>query len=378
MNYPSAKWKLRKLSAIIFLCIAIYTYFRSNVDFLSVEDLYVPSAIGIDINKFSRNDVEYEAGISAYLFSQNSSNNSTVQMGRAETLARTRENRQLHSDHKFILGLEKVDIFSSNFAKNGINPFINVTFQNSNINDTSNACVFHGKIEDLLKAKIDNYPSVGDFIEGLLKRSTNYNFFSDNYKLMDIYVRLDAEGRNIVLPYIALIEKEPRIVGMAVFNKDKMTKILDIKDTKIMNLLRENNVKGMLTLKHSPKENIDYYATSKRKVKCTKIGDKYHFLIELDLVGDISANTIFPHIAHDETMRSKFQADMIRQVESSCNGFINKMQNEYKVDCLELGKVAAAKYGRRTGVDWNKVISEQSQIDVKAKVKIVSTGRGAY
>lgn len=378
MKNSNAKVKLIKLSFIFILCIGIYIYFRSNISYLPVEDLYIPSAIGADITKFSQNNIEYQAGISAYLFSQDGTGKSTVQIGKAATLPQTRQSRQLHSDHKFILGLEKVDIFSEDFAKYGINPFINGTFQNSNINDTSNTCVFDGKIEELLNINLESYPSVGDFLEGLLKRSTDYNFFSDNYKLMDIYVRLDAEGRTVVLPYITLKEKEPRIIGMALFNKDKMVKTLNIQDTRIMNLLRENNVRGMFSLKYSPKEYIDYYPTSKRKVKCTKVGDKYKFLIELDLMGDIVSNTLIPDISHNEEMRNKFQDAMSKYVEASCNKFIEKMQKDYKIDCLELGRIAASKYGRRSGVDWNKVISEQSNIDVKVKVKINSTGRGAY
>jgi hypothetical protein len=42
------------------------------------------------------------------------------------------------------------------------------------------------------------------------------------------------------------------------------------------------------------------------------------------------------------------------------------MQNDYKLDCLALGRVAAAKYGRHTGTDWNKAVSE-AEIVVKCK-----------
>jgi hypothetical protein len=53
------------------------------------------------------------------------------------------------------------------------------------------------------------------------------------------------------------------------------------------------------------------------------------------------------------------------------------MQKKYKVDCLELGQFAAAKYGRHTGTDWNKAVSN-SKIIVKAKVSIEKVTRGTY
>ena len=53
------------------------------------------------------------------------------------------------------------------------------------------------------------------------------------------------------------------------------------------------------------------------------------------------------------------------------------MKNEYKVDCLQLGWVAAAKYGRDTGVDWDEVVSN-SDIKVNVKVNVDKVGRGQY
>ncbi|MBV1820656.1 Ger(x)C family spore germination C-terminal domain-containing protein, partial [Bacteroidales bacterium MSK.15.36] len=50
---------------------------------------------------------------------------------------------------------------------------------------------------------------------------------------------------------------------------------------------------------------------------------------------------------------------------------------EYKIDLLELGRIAAAKYGRRTGVDWDEVVSD-SEIDIKVNSKIVTTGKGNF
>ena len=73
----------------------------------------------------------------------------------------------------------------------------------------------------------------------------------------------------------------------------------------------------------------------------------------------------------------KFEDDMAKQVEEMCTEFLDKMKNEYKVDCLQLGWVAAAKYGRDTGVDWDEVVSN-SDIKVNVKVHVDKIGRGQY
>lgn len=53
------------------------------------------------------------------------------------------------------------------------------------------------------------------------------------------------------------------------------------------------------------------------------------------------------------------------------------MQNEYKIDCLELGREAAAKYGRGENIDWDEVVCN-SKIQVNVNVKLTGIGRGDY
>ncbi len=57
--------------------------------------------------------------------------------------------------------------------------------------------------------------------------------------------------------------------------------------------------------------------------------------------------------------------------------FINKMQNEYKVDVLNLGSVAAAKYGRNTGVNWDDVVSN-SEIELDINMRLIRGARGTF
>lgn len=68
---------------------------------------------------------------------------------------------------------------------------------------------------------------------------------------------------------------------------------------------------------------------------------------------------------------------MEENVKKNCEEFINKAKCSYNVDILELGRVAAARYGRGTGVDWNKEICN-STIKVNVKVSINTQGRGEY
>jgi spore germination protein len=164
------------------------------------------------------------------------------------------------------------------------------------------------------------------------------------------------------------------------FNKDKMLMKLGMKETKPLNLLRENNVRGNLSIQKSPNEYIDFYCTSKRKVKCKKINNKYNFTIDLSILGNVVTNNLYPNMNNDSKVKEKFEEDMGAATEKMCMDFIGKMQSEYKIDVLELGRVAAAKFGRGTGTNWNEVICnvDLTNIKVNVKVKVDNMGRGDY
>jgi hypothetical protein len=73
----------------------------------------------------------------------------------------------------------------------------------------------------------------------------------------------------------------------------------------------------------------------------------------------------------------EFERDIEKSTEQLCNETIGKIKNNYKVDVLDLGEVAAAKYGRGKGIDWNDVVTK-SDIQVRVHAKVSDQGRGDY
>ncbi|MCB2340115.1 Ger(x)C family spore germination protein [Clostridium estertheticum] len=361
----------------IVACIAIAIFFSSGLrQQQPVEELNIISAIGQDID--IKGDIaNYITLFSVYLFEPQEKIESHVINSTATSFGQTRQTRQLIDDKESILGSEKLVVDGEEAVVYGIRNMIDILFRNPYLNDTAYIVVCKGKAANILDMKIKGYPSSGDFIAGLIKNSKYYNFFSDNYKIIDLFFNVDSEGRNIALPYIEIKDKGIEITGMALFKKDKMVAKISIDDSKTMNMIKENNVRGILTIQKDAKEAIDYYATSKRKISCVKKGDKYNFTINIDLKGDIIANTLYKNLQISPEKNDQFRKDMAKKVKKECDDFISKMKSQYKVDCLDLGQVAAAKYGRQTGLDWNSIICN-SEIEVNVKANVQKTGRGDY
>ena len=340
----------------------------------AAEDLSIPSGVGIDLKREGDNLI-YKIAISSYTYEEKVIR-SRVSTGEARTIGQARQNRQLKLSKKFLIGLEKVDIISEEHARNGIRNILDALFNNPAANDTAFVTVCSGEARDILEYQIQGYPSSADFIEGMIKSSKTYSFFTENYRIIDVFVRLDSEGRNFTLPYLILTEEGLKIDGLALFKEDKMIGHMGIQDAKILNMLSEDSGKGIIAIQKSAKEYIEFYGKSKRRVKCYEENGKYTFDINLKLKGEIVANELNEKVAEDEGEKRKIEKEMSEKVEANCNELIKKMK-EFKVDLLELGRIAAAKYGRDTGVDWNETVSN-SKINVKVDLKIGRQGRGDY
>lgn len=369
---------------ILLLFILAFTYFTTGLENQSVEETHILAGLGIDIRKNISKNVIYDVHRAIYVFHEDNTTSSEVLSGSASSFGESRQELHKKSNRRDITGQEKVCVVSDKFAESGLNPLLNIIYKNPVSNSTAFFTVCQGDSLKILQHNIPGYPSSLDYIEGMIRNSKDYNFFSDNYSAMDIYTRVAAEGRSLVLPYIELKEdpvkpekKELQITGTAFFNKDKMTAKLNMEDTQTMNLLRENNVRGILKIQEETKKFTEFYATSKRKVKCNKIDNKYNFVINLELKGDIYSNELYKNLIEDNKQKKRFEEDLAKKVEYRCNSFLNKMKYTYKADLIELGKVGASKYGRKTGADWDDIV-QSSNIKVNVKVKVDKQGRGDY
>lgn len=363
--------KRRFVFVIILTIIFAYSFIGSKGEM--VENLGIPVAVGYDLSE----NGEYRAPIPVYQFPSSGDVISKTITGQSSTLGGTRDDRQRKADKRYLLGLEKLYVISEGWAEYGIRNIIDILLNNPQVSDRSPTIVYKGKAEDLLKHKIKGYANSAEYIEGMIKNSMYYNFFSSQFSMMDLIVRVDGEGRNPVLPYIELKEDVPEITGIAIFRGDKMIGKTNMQEAIAINLLKFSGGRGILSIQKDEKHYINFYAQSKRKAKCYKIDGKYSFVINIDLNGSIASNQLDSRILKDPKELKKFTNDMENSVKQMCTKYANKANHQYKTDIFELGRVAAAKYGRQTGVDWNEVVS-QSNIEVKVKVTVKDEGRGSY
>lgn len=156
-----------------------------------------------------------------------------------------------------------------------------------------------------------------------------------------------------------------------------MERKLDVDEMRALNRLREDKNKGIISVIKSYNQFAEMDCYIKRKVECYKEKDKYRFVIKLDIKGDM----INCRSCKNELCTQEGKDGIVKEFEEKIYKesyeFINKMQNEYKIDLLNLGSVAAAKYGRQTGVNWDDVVSN-SEIELDINMRLIRGSRGTF
>lgn len=370
--------QMKRYSLIILSisCILIYIIFNSSEGNLAIEKIDVCSGLSFDLIPNSPVN-EYMVAASAYTFTKKGEISSVILQGIGKNIADTRSTRQATSSKQFLLGLQKVFIFSEGVATYGINPIVDIMFSNQQMNDATWNVVCKGNAIDMLKLNVEDAATSADHIDGMIESSTEQNFMHDDYKVIDMFVRVDSEGRNLTLPYLEILNNKITLTGMAVFKRDKMVTKVPMDEARYMNILREDGVKGILTLQKDSLHFISTYGESKRKVKYEKINGENKFNIDIEFKGQVVNNTMYPDFMITPKTVVTYSHELEEQTEKRCNEFISKMQKKYKVDCLELGRDAAATFGRNPETDWDNVVCN-SDITVNVTVKIDNLGRGQF
>lgn len=342
-----------------------------------VEDIEIISGLGYDVEKVGEESPIYKTSFSSYVYSPLEKRYSTTKEGRGKTIVEAIEDRQKYMNKFYISGFEEAVVISSRYAENGIRSLLDERARNFSTNDLAFVAVYDGDVKKLFEKNIRGYDNMGEYIGGLVQKSKGSNFFSDNYKVIDMIVRMDSEGRTLILPHIREVEDTVEIDGLVAFKDGKLKAKLNMDEARILSLLRETNVTGILSLYEDSKNFIDMSVTSKRKAKCYKQGESYNFVINIELQGKMVTNQMYSNFLYDIDAKEKVEKEFSENIEVMANRFIQEMQNNYKLDLLDLGRVAAAKYGRRKDIDWDKVISN-SKVQVKVKTNIENPGRGNY
>lgn len=276
-------------------------------------------------------------------------------------------------------GVAAVIIFGEDLARGGLNNMVEALFRGAQIPKTENFAVAEGRGEDVLRAPIKDYSNMGEYLRGVLKQSEKRGFIPSTTMYQFGVNR--APGKNPIMPLLTIKNQKVEVSGTAIFRKDKMIGKANLDETRSLIILRGIEATGNIpyVIKQDgqivDKGSVDVTSCGGRKVKVQRNGDQFSFLITVCLEGNLVEHEFNKRFTKNPDLRKMIENQIASDTKSDCMKFIDKMQQEYKVDCIDINKYILAKWRKelQNRVDQEDFI-ENVDIKVKVKMKLQNVG----
>ncbi len=374
LQFKTLKRYVPPIAIILFLLIS--TQLFQSYQFSQIEDIDFVAGLGCDIDK-NMDRKMYSVPVLVYDFSNITEPSSTLIETKGSTPVEARVNRQLHTGRRFSLGTEKVYVLSKKFAEDGISFLLDGLMKINQVSNSAVVVTTSNDPRDILTLKIPGYQTAPDYMLGLIKSLQSYSYFLNKQTLSTAYIQNSTEGCKFLAPNLDIINDKIYFTSLSVFDKGKMVSSIPIPLMKYLNILRNPSGSGIATFSLDDNNLLTFNVTSKRKVKCTKNEDStFNFDIDLDVKGSLSNNNAsIIKIGDFPYKKRQLEEKIAVYMQSTLVDFINTMKTDYKMDLLNLGYIAASKYGRHKITNWDEEILK-STININVNFKISRLGLG--
>lgn len=266
------------------------------------------------------------------------------------TIGDTREKRNYSSASIFSPGMLQVAIFGEALARKGLYSVVDNLTRTPEIKGTIYLAAMEDGTDNLSKLKLETYPNPGVYLRGLLKNNESKGFLLST-TLYQFRVNYITPGKNPVIPLLKITEdKRIEISGTGIFKKDKLISKIGTDETRSLVMLRGIKGTGFLPFtieKNGKQTDIGSVQVNRyRKVKVIRDGDNFLFYVTIQLKGRlVELYSQQQFIASKPSITAQDVEKAIKKhVSEECTSFVQKMQEEFRVDCIDISKYALAKW----------------------------------
>lgn len=333
---------MKKTFMLFLILVLLLSSGCFNMD--PIENLSFMIGIGYDIDKQSKKPIVDP--IELIVFKGNNEIDRTMSSGVGETIYNTVNDRQTIMSKKFIVGTEKLYLISEERARYGIEDLLEVLIRDEVRNELAFVGITDGDTSKYFNMEPIDNTSSSKAIAGLLKYCHLANFFPQNVTIYELLFMYNQSGRRIILPYIINDNGKPRIDGICVFDGAKMKHKIPLEEAFYINMLRSKS-DGYISIVKDNNPKICYTIKAKNLVDVSVDYDEtLIYNINVTLKGILKADSI-----DNKTISAKeakvIQQEFEKKVKEELEKIVYKVQNQYQLDCFDITKFTAAKFGKK-------------------------------
>ncbi len=276
------------------------------------------------------------------------------------------------------IGLLQAVLYEEALAKKGIHDISDALHRNPLVKTSILMAVVDGKAREVLEVPTESYVNQGIFLRNLLEKASQEAFLPVT-TLHSFEVNTNNAGRNPVLPVVSVInEVDAAITGTGIFAKDKLIDIVGLKETQSLVMLRGIKCEGYIPFQvYKNGELLDkgtLNAKNSREVEVYRNGSGFKFVVKIKLKCKLFEHTSKSNLSKNTELIEEIEKSVKTEIESNCRQFIQKMQEEFKVDCIDITKYALAKWRKELEPIADNSFMEKADIVVDVNVVISGSG----
>ncbi|MCJ8007657.1 Ger(x)C family spore germination protein [Lederbergia wuyishanensis] len=266
---------------------------------------------------------------------------------------------------KFDMSKVKVILLGKELASHGIFSILDSTYRDLRGPLNAKIAIIKQNAKDGLSLNVRESMTISDYYSELLHTSEQGGI-TKNENVQSIFPIILSEGKDFVVPYMTIEKKEnkAKIIGLAMFDDDKFSGTLGLKESSMFLILSDSKKKNLpLNFKVSnkyKKEDKNYVSIQvlkiKRKIKIDDTGGNIKAKVIVDVklsVEEYPQDNLF-----DKKKMKQLNNNVQKKLNTLAESTIKKMQTA-NCDALGIGqKVKAYHYKTWKTLDWKKTYPE--------------------
>ncbi|MBS4200352.1 Ger(x)C family spore germination protein [Bacillus sp. FJAT-49732] len=281
---------------------------------------------------------------------------------------------------KFDMSKVKVILLGKELASHGIFSILDSTYRDLRGPLNANVAIIKENAKDALSIKVRESMTISDYYSQLLHTSEQGGI-TKNENVQGIFPIILSQGKDFVVPYLT-IEKEEnkaRLNGLAMFDDDKFSGTLGLKESSMFLILSDNKKKNLpLNFKvsnNNKKEDINFVSVQvlkiKRKIKIDDTDGNVKAKVKINV--NLSIEEYPEDDLYEKKKIEKLNIKIQKNLNELAETTVEKMQ---KANCDALGigqRVKAHHLETWKTLNWKKVYPE-IPIEVEFTSEIIQHG----
>ncbi len=368
---------LKKIAFLMFLLLAAGSI-SGCWDYRDINKVYFPSIGAYDLCELPGQPRPYVKLINVITdISPEAPSRYRIETTIGPTVGNARRQKAYYAPGEYSPGVSAVVVLGEDLVRGDDCVPMDALFRTTIIPESVDMAVAEGKAEDILRLPIRDYNNIGDYLKVFL-RGAGRRAYIPSCTLHNYMVN-NAPGKNPVMPLLTIKNHQVKIAGAAIFRKEFMIGKADVDETRALMMLRGMKSRGVLFYKIKQDDKTldkgSVEVDNRRQVKVVRSGDDFTFIITIDLNGTLVDHQSDKLFTKNEELGKMIEKQIASDVASQCTAFVKKMQQEYRVDCIDVSKYALAQSRKELSpiIDKEEFI-QNAVIQVNVNMKLRNIG----